>query len=155
MKRLIKRAEMKEVYHGTTSQKVDSILSTGLNVTDGGFGDGSYVTSNFDEARKYALKRAGDFRRAGKQYPQFADVYPVVVVVNIDDSELKHGFKDIYFAEAGIGPDKITNTQDLSSDPIWQDLLTYIEFGESENEEEKNKGIEAYQRYYAEVAAIV
>lgn len=155
MKRLIKKAEIKEFYHGTSSNRVDSILSSGLKITDGGFGDGSYVTANFDEARKYALKRAGEFKKASTQYPQYTDVEPVVLVVKIDDSELKHGFQDIYFAEEGIGADKIVEVRDISNDASWQDLVTYVELYENGNEEEKEQALEAYQRYYAEVAAIV
>lgn len=154
MKRLIKKAEVKEYYHGTVSHKADSILSTGIKVTDGGYGDGSYVSADFNEARKYALKRAGDFRKASRTYPKYAEVYPVVIVVRIDESELTHGMNDIYFAEAGIGPDKITEARDISNDPIWQDLVTFVNLYEG-SEEERDQAIEAHQRYYAEVGAIV
>lgn len=155
MKRLIKKAEIKEMYHGTSSHNSESILATGIKIVDGGYGDGSYVSSSYEEARKYALKRAGDFRRVGDQYPQFAEVYPVIIVVDVDESELKHGMNDVYFAEEGISSDKIRESRDISDDPIWQDLLTYITFKDSEDEQEKNSALEAYKRYYNVVGSIV
>lgn len=155
MKRLVKRSSIKEVYHGTSSNKLDSILATGIMITDGGFGDGAYVTKNLEEAKKYALKRAGELKKASKQYPQFEEVYPVVIVIQIEESDLKHGFQNIYFAEEGIGADKIIESRDISSDQAWQDLLLYVNFIDSENDDERDKAIESYQRYYSEVAAIV
>lgn len=154
MKRLIKKSEVMNFYHGTSSDSLDSILSSGLKVTDGGSGDGAYVTKDYNEARKYALKRAGERKTASVTHnvEQFKDVTPIVITLSLDSNELKQAFGEAMFAEEGIPADKIVNTEDLSNDPIWQNLLAYLEV---ENRDSNNEAIQNYRLYANEVRSIV
>jgi hypothetical protein len=145
VKRLIRKAQLLEVYHGTSSDRADSIRSTGLKIVVGGDGDGAYVSSDYEDAKGYAIKRAGEKRRYADRLPQFADVYPVMIVVKIDDSELKQGYKTNMFAPEGIGPDKIVDVIDLSNEEPFQALLKAMEL-EKENGD-KDEILNLYQQY--------
>lgn len=157
MKRLMKKAEILELYHGTSSDKLDSILATGLKIVIGGQGDGAYMTSNYEDARKYSLKRAGDRYLAGqlKDYDKYKNVYPVIVVIKIDSSEVRQTYSSNMLAENGVSPDKISNTIDLRDDIIWQNLEAYCQTHNSEDKEEKSRGQELYRTYVQETSAIV
>lgn len=123
MKRLKKISELIEVYHGTSSDLVDSILATGLKVVVGGDGDGAYVTHDFEVAQCYAVSRAGEKRRYPNDYLEFSEIYPVVLVLKVDDSELKQGFNTDMFAPNGISPDNIIEVKDVSNEEHFQALL--------------------------------
>lgn len=157
MKRLIKKAELLELYHGTSSDKLDGILASGLKIVVGGQGDGAYLTSNLDDARKYALKRAGDRFVYNQLHDssKYQGIYPVVIVVKIDSSEVKQVFGDNILVPDGVSSDKIVDQINLSDDVIWKNLEIYCKTYNSENKEEKAEGQELYRTYVQETFSIV
>lgn len=146
MKRLIKRAGVIEVYHGTASDVVDAIKAEGIKPVVGGDGDGAYVSVDYEDARNYAVARAGEKRKYEDQVPQFAGVYPVVVVVRVDESELETGYNTNRFAPNGITSDKIVDVIDLSNDEYFQILLEAMDL-ERKGDSRANQLYQEYSKY--------
>lgn len=142
-KRLIKKSSSIEVYHGTSSDLADSILSTGLKPFAGGDGDGAYVSTDWEDAKCYAIARAGEKRNYSDQLPEFIDVYPIMIVLNTDTDRLKQGFNTNMFAPDGIQPSDIKEVIDLSDEEHFVALLKYIELKDIDDLEADNY----YQQY--------